>query len=154
MSITWTGSLTRWAGGRKFCSVAKQDVHVEQIRIGRTRDEQIAGGGEKRIGVVVVERRARGAPSALAPRDARRVDDPARGVGRAVGAVGAGSEHAQAIIRRQLQRRRERELLTAPAPARALHAYRRLAAGDEARARRQSAGARDELARDLPGLAL
>src|SRR2546428_10359067 len=42
----------------------------------RTRDEQIAGGGEKRVGVIVVERRARRAPGALAPRDSRRVDDP------------------------------------------------------------------------------
>src|SRR5213593_1234132 len=131
MSITWTGSPTRWAEGKKSGSVAEQEVHVEQIRIGRTRDEQIAGGGEKRVGVVVIERRARRASDALAPRDGRRVHDPARGVGRAVAAVGARGEHAQTIVPRELQRRRERELLAAPAPPLALHAHRRLAAGDE-----------------------
>ena len=78
-------------------SISKQEVHIQQIRIGRTRDEQIARAGEKRVGVIVVEGRARGASDALSSRDGARVDDGAGGIRRAVGAVGPGGERDETI---------------------------------------------------------
>jgi len=43
----------------EFRSVAEHEVDVEQIRIGRTRNDEIAGVREKGVRVVVVEGRAR-----------------------------------------------------------------------------------------------
>src|SRR2546423_13742643 len=47
-------------------SVAQQEVQIEEIRIGRTRDDEVAGRRQKRVGVVVVERAPRRPPGALA----------------------------------------------------------------------------------------
>ena len=52
----------------EFRSVAEHEVDVEQIRIGRTRNDEIAGVREKGVRVVVVE--GRSARAALDDNDA------------------------------------------------------------------------------------
>ena len=86
-------------------------------------------------------------------RERPAVGDRARGVRRPVGAVGTGGQHGQVRRPRQLERGRERELLAAPAGARARHGDRGLAPGDEARRRRERPAARDERAGGPPRLA-
>src|SRR6185369_18091020 len=54
----------------------------------------------------------------------------------------------------ELERRGERELLAAPALPLPPDGHGRLAAGDEARGRREPPRARDEIPRDVAGLAL
>src|SRR5207248_730103 len=124
------------------------------VRLGRPRDDEIAGGGQKAVRIVVVERGAGHASAALATCDGRAVDHGARRIRRAVGPVSAGGEDDEPIRRRELQRRRHRELLAAPAAAVTTYGHRRLAAGNETGLRRCRAGLRDERARDVTRLPL
>ena len=83
-----------------------------------------------------------------------RVDDRAGGVGRSIGAVGAGREHGEALTPAQFQSRGEGQLLTAPSPPLAAHRHRRLAARDETGRRLERTRPLDQLARDPARLAV
>src|SRR5207245_11019074 len=74
--------------------------------------------------------------------------------GRAVGAVGAVRQNREAIRGLELERGGQGELLTAAALPRPPDRHGGLAACDEACRRPESSRARDELARDVAGLAL
>src|SRR3972149_321975 len=78
------------------------------------------------------------------------VGEGARGVGRAVGAIGACREHHHSRHSFQMERTRERELLVAPSEPRAFYRERKLASGEKGRAARAPARESGEPLGELP----